>query len=76
MDPRDRWTEKHSEENGHYACLAGFEEDIRQYKDQDVRFVYEGLGVYDRIALFGFVIWIGLAISWIFFHGVKPPIAG
>jgi len=28
------------------------------------------------IALFGFVIWIGLAISWIFFHGVKPPVAG
>jgi hypothetical protein len=26
------------------------------------------------IALFGFIIWIGLAISWIFFHGVKPPI--
>ncbi|MCX8037372.1 MAG: YeiH family protein [Candidatus Sumerlaeia bacterium] len=28
------------------------------------------------IALFGFIIWIGLFISWIFFHGVKPPIAG
>ncbi|HMK44816.1 MAG TPA: putative sulfate exporter family transporter [Dissulfurispiraceae bacterium] len=26
------------------------------------------------IALFGFIIWIGLVISWIFFHGVKPPI--
>lgn len=26
------------------------------------------------ICLFGFIIWIGLAISWIFFHGVKPPI--
>lgn len=26
------------------------------------------------IALFGFIIWIGLLISWIFFHGVKPPI--
>lgn len=26
------------------------------------------------IALFGFIIWIGLAISWIFFHGVKPPV--
>jgi len=39
----------------------------------------EGIGklaaVY-LIALFGFVIWIGLVISWIFFHGVKPPIAG
>jgi uncharacterized membrane protein YadS len=39
----------------------------------------EGIGklaaVY-LIALFGFVIWIGLLISWIFFHGVKPPLAG
>jgi uncharacterized membrane protein YadS len=26
------------------------------------------------VSLFGFVIWIGLAISWIFFHGVYPPV--
>jgi uncharacterized membrane protein YadS len=26
------------------------------------------------VSLFGFIIWIGLAISWIFFHGVYPPI--
>ncbi|MGH8581015.1 MAG: putative sulfate exporter family transporter [Gammaproteobacteria bacterium] len=26
------------------------------------------------VSLFGFVIWIGLAISWIFFHGMKPPL--
>jgi uncharacterized membrane protein YadS len=26
------------------------------------------------VCLFGFIIWIGLAISWIFFHGVKPPV--
>jgi uncharacterized membrane protein YadS len=25
------------------------------------------------LCLFGFIIWIGLAISWIFFHGVRPP---
>lgn len=25
------------------------------------------------VCLFGFIIWIGLAISWLFFHGVKPP---
>jgi hypothetical protein len=25
------------------------------------------------VSLFGFIIWIGLAISWIFFHGIKPP---
>lgn len=28
------------------------------------------------ISLFGFIIWIGLIISWIFFHGLKPPLAG
>jgi small-conductance mechanosensitive channel len=26
------------------------------------------------VCLFGFIIWIGLLISWIFFHGVKPPL--
>ena len=37
----------------------------------------EGLGklaaVY-FVSLFGFVIWVGLVISWLFFAGVKPPI--
>ncbi len=28
------------------------------------------------ICLFGFIIWIGLIISWLFFHGVKPPVVG
>jgi hypothetical protein len=36
----------------------------------------EGIGrlalVY-AISLFGFIIWIGLAISWLFFHGAAPP---
>jgi uncharacterized membrane protein YadS len=39
----------------------------------------EGIGklaaVY-LISLFGFIIWIGLFISWIFFHGITPPLAG
>ena len=26
------------------------------------------------LCLFGFIIWIGLAISWIFFHGITPPV--
>jgi hypothetical protein len=26
------------------------------------------------VCLFGFVIWVGLLISWLFFAGVKPPI--
>jgi magnesium-transporting ATPase (P-type) len=26
------------------------------------------------VCLFGFIIWIGLLISWIFFHGIKPPV--
>lgn len=28
------------------------------------------------VSLFGFVIWVGLVISWIFFAGVKPPLVG
>lgn len=39
----------------------------------------EGLGklvaVY-VVCLFGFVIWVGLAISFVFFSGVKPPLVG
>jgi uncharacterized membrane protein YadS len=26
------------------------------------------------VSLFGFVIWVGLLISWLFFSGVKPPL--
>ncbi|MFO8173948.1 MAG: putative sulfate exporter family transporter [Longimicrobiales bacterium] len=39
----------------------------------------EGIGrlaaIY-AISLFGFIIWVGLAISWVFFHGVTPPVVG
>jgi uncharacterized membrane protein YadS len=39
----------------------------------------EGIGrlaaVY-LLCLFGFIIWVGLGISWIFFHGIKPPLVG
>ena len=39
----------------------------------------QGLGklaaVY-AVSLFGFVIWVGLLISWLFFAGVKPPTVG
>lgn len=37
----------------------------------------EGIGklaVVYLLCLFGFIIWIGLIISWVFFHGIKPPI--
>lgn len=37
----------------------------------------EGIGKLAAVyilCLFGFIIWIGLVISWIFFHGVKPPV--
>ncbi len=27
------------------------------------------------VCLFGFIIWVGLFISWLFFHGMLPPIA-
>ena len=39
----------------------------------------EGIGklmVVYVVALFGFIIWVGLFISWLFFHGVKPPLVG
>jgi uncharacterized membrane protein YadS len=42
------------------------------------RLAREGIGrlalVY-IVCLFGFIIWIGLAISWLFFHGARPPAA-
>jgi uncharacterized membrane protein YadS len=28
------------------------------------------------VSLFGFVIWVGLLISWLFFSGIHPPLAG
>ena len=37
----------------------------------------EGIGrlaVVYVLCLFGFIVWFGLAISWLFFHGVKPPV--
>ncbi len=37
----------------------------------------EGIGklaVVYLLCLFGFIIWIGLLISWIFFNGITPPI--
>src|SRR5690606_11928757 len=27
------------------------------------------------VSLFGFVIWVGLVISWLFFSGIEPPLA-
>ena len=27
------------------------------------------------VSLFGFVIWVGFVVSWLFFAGVKPPLA-
>jgi len=39
----------------------------------------EGIGklmVVYVVALFAFIIWVGLFISWLFFHGVMPPLVG
>ena len=46
----------------------------------DVRKLWnDGMGrivsVY-AVSLFGFILWVGLSISWLFYHGVKPPIIG
>ena len=39
----------------------------------------EGMGrivtVY-AVALFGFILWVGLFISWLFYHGITPPTIG
>ena len=38
----------------------------------------EGIGrlaVVYVVCLFGFIIWLGLLISWLFFHGMTPPLA-
>ncbi|MCL4423964.1 MAG: YeiH family protein [Firmicutes bacterium] len=39
----------------------------------------EGMGrlaVVYLVCLFGFIIWVGLLISWLFFHGITPPLVG
>ncbi len=38
----------------------------------------EGMGrivVVYAVCLFGFILWVGLFISWIFYHGIIPPLA-
>jgi uncharacterized membrane protein YadS len=42
------------------------------------RLCEEGIGKLTAVyllCLFGFILWIGLLISWLFFQGVKPPVA-
>jgi uncharacterized membrane protein YadS len=39
----------------------------------------EGIGKLAAIyvlCLFGYIIWIGLGIAWVFFHGIMPPVVG
>lgn len=33
------------------------------------------VGVY-TVCLFGFIIWVGLVISWLFYKGITPPVIG
>jgi uncharacterized membrane protein YadS len=53
-----------------FLCI-GLVSDFRKLRE-------EGIGrlaaVY-AVSLFGFIIWFGLVISWLFFAGVKPPLA-
>lgn len=53
-----------------FLCI-GLVSDFRRLRE-------EGIGrlaaVY-AVSLFGFIIWFGLLISWLFFAGVKPPLA-
>ena len=51
-----------------FFCI-GLVSNFRQLRE-------EGIGklaaVY-AVCLFGFILWIGLAVSWLFFHGMTPP---
>src|SRR5262249_38266539 len=42
------------------------------------KLLQEGIGplaALYALILFGFVIWVGLLTSWLFFAGIKPPLA-
>lgn len=28
------------------------------------------------VCLFGFILWVGLLVSWLFYHGIMPPVVG
>lgn len=48
----ERWCTKR-EDQGAYAAFAGFEDEIRSI--DGLREAYDGMGIYDQIALFGWV---------------------
>jgi len=50
----ERWISNYQEEHGHYAALAGFEAEIRNYHD-GLSEAYSRLDIGEQIALFGFV---------------------
>ena len=52
--PFERWQLYHSKKQGHYACIAGFEEDLRHYHETLAE-EYDKMDLCARIALFGLV---------------------
>jgi uncharacterized membrane protein YadS len=51
-----------------FFCI-GLVSDFRQLKQQGIGKLAAVYGV----CLFGFILWIGLIVSWLFFHGMTPP---
>jgi Kef-type K+ transport system membrane component KefB len=49
----------------------GLMSDLRQLWQQGIA----KLAAVYVVSLFGFVVWVGLLISWLFFHGMQPPLA-
>ena len=47
----------------------GLVSDFRRLREEGIA----RLALVYVVCLFGFIVWIGLAVSWIFFHGVTPP---
>ena len=52
MTATDRWRNDFTDEFGPYACLAGFEADMRE---SDFAEIYDELDIYDQLKLFAFV---------------------
>lgn len=51
-----------------FFCI-GLVSDFRQLREQGIA----KLAAVYAVCLFGFILWIGLVVSWLFFHGMTPP---
>ena len=60
-------------------CVHGETPEVRIFVGKLAKkLMEEGIGrlaIVYVVCLFGFIIWLGLFISWLFFHGMTPPLA-